>query len=51
MNCKHRWVEVNWLREEYRKPNEFVYHCTRCYQCRFAQLIAQEKSPGLVSRG
>lgn len=36
--CKHNWVESNFAKK-YRKPNEYMYHCTRCQQCRFAVLV------------
>lgn len=36
--CKHNWVEVDWG-ARYRKAGEFMYHCTRCHQCRFAMLV------------
>ncbi len=38
--CKHNWVESNFAKK-YRKPNEYMYHCTRCSQCRFAVLIGR----------
>lgn len=31
MNCKHNWVPSN-FGAAWRKPNHYVYQCTRCPQ-------------------
>jgi hypothetical protein len=46
MECKHRWVEIDWGKK-HRTPGHYYYACTRCYQCRIAQLITKEKAPTL----
>lgn len=38
--CKHNWVESSFA-EKYRKPNEYMYNCTRCMQSRFVKLIGR----------
>ena len=39
--CKHNWVEVAWGKR-FRAANTFMYHCTRCHQCRIAKLIGAD---------
>jgi hypothetical protein len=46
MECKHRWVEVDWGKKS-RNEGSYMFHCIRCYQCRIAQLITKEKAPTL----
>ena len=49
MNCKHRWYEVEYGNEP-RLDGMYMFCCSRCYQCRLAQLT-EKKSPDLVSQG
>jgi hypothetical protein len=39
--CKHNWVESSFA-ARYRKPNEYMYQCTRCWQSRFVALMERK---------
>lgn len=40
--CKHNWVESNFA-AKHRKPSEYIYNCTRCWQSRFVALVSRAK--------
>jgi hypothetical protein len=51
MNCKHRWVEVDWykrpLQLQHPSARDYYYVCSRCSEARFVRLMTKEKAPTL----